>query len=171
METNYCWMFHHQREMLTHICARTKWAPYQLWVGNSTYRGDQLPIHNAIYRGSTTPFITTRGPLCTRVIRKNIIIQTITKWTLNHVSGNLKENHWYISSWWLNPIHLKNMFVKLDHLPRDPGWKLKKQAWNQHPDFCCDDSTAFHPSVFFQLPGWADLLPEINSVSFHQKKQ
>ena len=34
------------------------------------------------------------------------------------------------TSWWLNQPHLKNMLVKLDHLPKDPG--ENKHVWNHH---------------------------------------
>ena len=36
------------------------------------------------------------------------------------------------SSWWFFPTHLKNMLVKLDHLPRVSGWKFQKYVSCHH---------------------------------------
>ena len=40
------------------------------------------------------------------------------------------------SSWWLDQPILKDMFVKLDHLPRNSGWKIKNHQ-NHHIDNIC----------------------------------
>ena len=194
------------REMLAHICARTKWDPYQLWVGNSTYRGDQLPIHKAIHRGPTTPFITTRGP--TWYPSKKEKYHHPNNHKMNFESCERKPQReplihfWLVvepnpsekicsSNWIISPgIRGENKkqvgvsknngtpkssiligFCIINHLFWGTTIFGNIQVWNHHPDFCCDDSTAFHPSVFFNYLDELIFYFEINSVSFQQKKQ